>query len=147
MKKDKKKSFQIECKVVIGGKYGKIKGFNFYFQENERLKPFQRRKLLKLSDVYISNLIDEETRSGRIIEMMDKSLHQLDNSQTDEELQEHWNLIYDKYGMRIPQLERRWYRDNGIKDFGEVGGVSEPIKSTVVEYLKSKKGFKKVYDF
>ena len=97
--------------------------------------------------MYISNLIDEETRSGRTIEMIDKSLHQLDNSNTDEELQEHWNLIYDRYGMRIPQLERRWYRDNGIKDFGEVGGVSEPLNSKVVEYLNSKKGYKKVYDF
>ena len=132
---------------MIGGKYGKIKGFNFYFQENERLKPFQRRKLLELSEGYISNLIDDETRSGRTIEMIDKSLHQLDNSQTDEELQNHWNLIYDNYGMRIPQLERRWYRDNGIKDFGEVREVSEPINSVVVEYLNSKKGFKKVYDF
>ena len=134
-------------KVVKGGKYGKIKGFNFYFQENERLKPFQRKKLLELSEGYISNLIDEESQFGRSVDLIDKCLVQLDNSLSDEELKEYWNLIYDRYGMRIPQMERRWYRDNEIPDIGEVGGVSEPINSKVVEYLNSKKGFKKVYDF
>jgi hypothetical protein len=93
--------------IVIGGKYGKIKGFNFYFQKNERLKPFQKKKLLELSEGYISNLIDEEMRFRTPLEMIDTNLQYLDSSHTDLELMEIWNGIYDKYGCRIPQLEGR----------------------------------------
>lgn len=102
---------------------------------------------MELSEGYISKLIDEETQFSRSIEMIDNSFVFLDSTHTDEELKGQWNLIYEKYGMRIPQMERRWYRDNEIPDIGEIGEVSEPINNRVVEYLNSKKGFKKVYDF
>jgi hypothetical protein len=102
---------------------------------------------LELSEDYISTLFGEETQFGTSPDKVDKIIQYLDSTHTDGELQEYWNSIYDKYGMRIPQMERRWYRDNEIPDIGEVGGVSEPINCKVVEYLNSKKGFKKIYDF
>jgi hypothetical protein len=56
-------------------------------------------------------------RFGTPLEMIDTNLQYLDSSHTDLEFKEIWNGIYDKWGCRIPQLEGRWYRDNGVKDF------------------------------
>jgi hypothetical protein len=92
---------------------------------------------LELSEGYISKLIDEETQFGTPLEQIDSNLTQLDSSLTDLELMEIWNGIYEGYGMRIPQLEKRWYRDNGIRDFGEEGDDSEPIDGKIEEFLNS----------
>jgi hypothetical protein len=92
-----------------------------------------------LSDGYISNLIDEETQFGTPLELIDKNLQFLDSSHSDLELMEIWNGIFDSYGFRIPKLEERWYRDNGIKDFGEKDESSEPIGGKIDEFLKMKK--------
>ena len=93
---------------------------------------------MELSEGYISNLIDEEMRFGTPLEMIDSDLQFLDSSNTDLELKEVWNGIYDKYGCRIPQLEDRWCRDNGVKDFGEEGECSEPMGERIEGFLKSR---------
>ena len=110
------------------------------------MKPFQRRKILELSEGYISELIDEEMRFGTPIEMIDKELIHLDSSLTDLELMEIWNTIYDEYGMRIPQLQNRWFRDNGIKDFGEENDDSEPMGGTIEEFFNSMRNKNQIID-
>ena len=107
-------SEKIKRKNIKGGRFGKVKGFNFYIQPNEKLKPCERRKLLRLSDVYISNLIDSFTNVGVKVEKIQITLNHLDPQNTDLELVEEWNLIYDSYGCQIPQLKDRWERDNGL---------------------------------
>lgn len=99
-----------------------------------------------MSEGYISNLIDEETQFGTPLERIDKDLLHLDYSHTDSEIVEMWNGIYERYGMRIPQLEERWYRDNGIKDFGEENEVSEPMGGTVEEFLNSRRSINGIID-
>jgi hypothetical protein len=92
-----------------------------------------------LSEGYISNLIDEETRFGTPLEMIDKELQHLDSSHTDLELMEVWNRIYDKWGCRIPQLEERWCRDNGIGDFGDEDESSEPMGEKIENFLNERR--------
>ena len=67
-----------------------------------------------LSDEYISNLIDSLNNVGVNVEKILITLNHLDPQNTDLELVEEWNLIYDLYGCQIPQLKERWERDNGI---------------------------------
>ena len=95
--------------------------------------------MLELSEGYISKLIDEETQFGTPLEGIDKDLLHLDSSHTDLELTEIWNRMYDRYGMRIPQLGERGYRDNGITNFGEEVEVSEPMGGTITEFLNSRR--------
>lgn len=102
---------------------------------------------MSVSEGYISKLIDEETQFGTPLEMIDKDLTHLDSSFTDLELMEIWNTIYDKYGMRIPQLQNRWFRDNRIKDFGEEYEDSEPIGGTIEGFLNRKKSDYELIDF
>ena len=99
-----------------------------------------------MSEGFISKLIDEETQFGTSLEGIDTNLTYLDSSHTDSEIVEMWNRIYDRYGMRIPQLEERWYRDNGIKDFGDEDESSEPMSGTVVEFLNSRRSKKEISD-
>ena len=94
---------------------------------------------MELSEGYISNLIDEEMRFGIPLEMIDTNLQYLDSSHTDLELKEIWNGIYDKWGCRIPQLEGRWCRDNGIGDFGDEYDCSEPMGERIEEFLNSRR--------
>lgn len=101
---------------------------------------------MSVGEGYISKLIDEGTQFGTPMEMIDKELTHLDSSLTDLELMEIWNTIYDKYGMRIPQLQNRWFRDNGIKDFGEENEVSEPMGGKVKEFLNRNKSKNELMD-
>lgn len=107
-------SEKIKRKNIKGGRFGKVKGFNFYIQPNEKLKPCERRKLLRLSEDYISNLIDKKTKGGSSIDKLLIKINHLDSKNTDLELLEEWNLIYDLYGCQIPQLKDSWERDNGL---------------------------------
>lgn len=67
-----------------------------------------------LSDVYISNLCDSFSNVGVNVEKTLITLNHLDPQQTDLELVEEWNLVYDLYGCQIPQLKERWERENGL---------------------------------
>ena len=95
-----------------GGKYGKVKGFDFYVQPNEKLKPFQRRELLTKSEDFISRIINEETMNGIKLDSIDKNIQHLDSNNKDSELIEIWNNFYDKYGCRLPQFKDKWEREN-----------------------------------
>jgi hypothetical protein len=63
----------------------------------------------------------------------------LDSSFTDLELLEIWNPIYEEFRCRIPQLEGRWCRDNGIGDFGDEDESSEPMGERIEEFLNSRR--------
>jgi hypothetical protein len=78
-------------------------------------------------------------RFGIPLEMLDTNLQYLDSSHTDLELKEIWNGIYDKWGCRILQLEERWCRDNGIKDFGEEDESSEPMGERIEEFFNNRR--------
>jgi hypothetical protein len=123
----------------------KFYGFNFYIQCNEKLSKTDRGTLLTNSKNYLgliyhsSSLSTEEKQRRGLVSELDSSL-------TDLELLEIWNPIYEEFGCRIPQLEERWYRDNGVKDFGEEGECSEPMGGTVVEFLNSRKSKNEISD-
>jgi DNA primase catalytic subunit len=126
---------------VVGGRYGKVKGFNFYVQKNERLKPFERRKLLSQSEILISNLIDEETKRKGCLENINKNITLLDSSYSDEELVETWNKIYDEYGIRFERFRTNWERDNigKIKDFGDKKDESKSFNPLKINWILNRK--------
>tara|TARA_R110002111_G_scaffold180643_1_gene246260 strand:+ start:1877 stop:2284 length:408 start_codon:yes stop_codon:yes gene_type:complete len=126
---------------VVGGRYGKVKGFNFYVQKNERLKPFERKKLLEQSEILISNLIDEETKRKGSLENINKNITLLDSSYSDEELLETWNKIYDEYGNRFERFRTKWERDNlgTIKDFGDKKDESKSFNPLKINWIKNRK--------
>ena len=92
-----------------------------------------------MSEGYISYLIDEGSRFGTPIEMIDTQLQFLDSSHDDLELMEVWNRIYDKYGCRISDFMERWNRDNGIKDCGDEDESSEPMGEKIESFLKKRR--------
>lgn len=108
-------------KYTKGGKNGKVNGFNFYVQSNDRMKPFQRRELLNKSEEYISRILDEESKNGLRVDSIDKKIQHLDSTLSDTELVQIWNSFYDEYGCRIPEFKEKWERENigVIKDLGD----------------------------
>ena len=68
---------------------------------DEKLKPYQRKKLLEESGVLIGSLIDEELINRKPLDTLDKNITFLDPSLTDLELMVIWNNIYDIYGCRM----------------------------------------------
>ena len=133
---------------MVGGRCGKIKGFNFYIQKNQKLKPFQRRKLLSQSEVLISQLIDEETKRMGSIENVNKNISFLDSFLSDLELKEIWNKMYDEYGYRFDRFKDKWERENFgiIKDFGDKKDESKSFTPLKIDWVERRKNKTKVYD-
>jgi len=110
--------------------------------KNEKLKPFQRRKLLEKSDVHISNLIDKEVGISGNLDSVDKTIQHLDPSLSDMELMEIWNLIYDKHGCRIPDFREKWEREFLMEECTIPDEVDQNINSLELpDFLKRKKDF------
>ncbi len=128
-------------KYVVGGRYGKVKGFNFYLQDRERLKPFQRRKLLDESENLISLLINEEFEKLKDYSKIDTILTFLDSELTDLELLEIWNDIYVRYGFRMSPFRDKWEREmiGTLKDIGGEVGESKPFKPIKIDWLEKRK--------
>ena len=105
---------------MIGGRFGKVNGFNFYFQKNEKLKPCERRKLLSESDSLISKLLEEEVDRMGSVENVNTNISFLDSSHSDMELKEIWNTIYNEYGFRFDRFKDKWEKEflGVFKDFG-----------------------------
>lgn len=95
LKKDKKKR-----KYTKGGVGGKVKGLNYYIQSNGKLKQRERKDLLEKSEVYMLPITGSE----------------LDPSLTDIELLNQWNEFFDGNGMRYPEFEDQWFKENPIPD-------------------------------
>lgn len=133
---------------MVGGRRGKVKGFNFYLQKNERFKPFERRKLLSQSEDLITQLIDEETKMVGSVERINKNISFLDCSLTDLELREIWNNLYDEYGCRFEQFKDKWFRENVgvIKDFGNKKDESKSFTPLKIDWVEKRKKKIKLYD-
>ena len=133
---------------MVGGRYGKVEGFNFYFQKNDRLKPFQRRKLLTESEQLITELIDEEVNRKGTIENIDKTITQLDPSHCDLELMETWNNLYQNYGYRFDRFKEKWERDSfgNLKDFGNKNDEIKSVNPLKVDWIEKRRNKIKFYD-
>lgn len=95
LRKDKKKR-----RYTKGGFGGKVKGLNYYIQSNGKLKRRERKELLEKSEVYMLPVTGSE----------------LDPSLTDIELLNQWNEFFDGNGMRYPEFEDQWFKENPIPD-------------------------------
>jgi len=117
------KKEKVKKKYVKGGKYGKVKGLNYYIQSNGKLKKKDRESLLRLSEDYMTLILGTE----------------LDSSLSDIELIEEWNQFFDQHGMRFPEFEERWFRENPIPDeIQKEPSNSENKKIELPDFLKQK---------
>ena len=135
-------------KYVVGGRCGKVKGFNFYLQKNEKFKPFERRKLLSQSEDLITQLIDEETKRMGSIENINKDISVLDCSLSDLELKEIWNNLYDEYGYRFDRFKDKWEREKFgvIKDFGNKKDELKSFTPLKIDWIEKRNKKVKLYD-
>jgi len=133
---------------VVGGRYGKVEGFNFYFQKNDRLKPVQRRKLLTESESLISQLVDEEVNRMGSIENIDKSITHLDPTDSDLELIETWNNLYQNYGNRFSRFKDEWEKDlfGNLKDFGDKKDETKSFNPLRIDWIEKRKEKIKICD-
>jgi hypothetical protein len=119
-----------------------VKGFNFYLQPNEKLKPCERRKFLEKSEDYIGQLLIEDLQMGIPVEVSLLTKTHLDPSLTDLELLEIWNDMYDSFGCRIPDLRKRHERDSGLYSKNIIKNDSESdfvINPKVSDWLNRRK--------
>lgn len=130
---------------IVGGRNGKVKGFNFFIYE-EKLKPYQRRKLFKESEDLIDSLINEELKMVYSLDKVDKTLSHLDPSLTDLEIMGSWNEIYDKYGCRMIPFKDKIERGMILqfnKEQKKEGGKNEVVngvsKNKLTEFLRKRK--------
>ena len=91
---DPLKKETIRKPYVRGGKGGKVKGFGYYIQPNEKLKKRERKELIRLGELYMGPI-----NSG-----------ELDSSLTDGEIVDEWNRFFDEYGYRFPEFEEEWLK-------------------------------------
>jgi hypothetical protein len=84
-----------------GGKWGKLKGFDFYLRYEDRLRPNQRKIFLERSEDYISQIN---------LNSINKIPH-MDSGMSDRELVDVWNEIYDKWGFLIEGFRDKWIKE------------------------------------
>lgn len=83
------------------GKWGKLKGFDYYLRSEGKLRPNQRIDFLTKSEGYIS-LINE---------MLTDKIPYMDSKLSDIELMEIWNEIWDKWGCVIDEFKDKWLKE------------------------------------
>ena len=111
----------------------KFKGFNFYIQCNEKLSRSNRDRLLRESEVHLNEVtsslpqtIEEQIRMGVIDE--------LDSTQTDFELLDQWNGMYEEYGYLMSEFSEQWEKEK----MGTIPPQKTPsIVQTMVERIES----------
>lgn len=111
----------------------KFKGFNFYIQCNEKLSRSNRDRLLKESEVHLNEVtsslpqtIEEQIRMGVIDE--------LDSTQTDFELLQQWNGMYEEYGYLMSEFSEQWEKEK----MGTIPPQKNPsIVQTMMERIES----------
>ncbi len=132
-----KKEKSQKRKYVKGGVGGKVFGFDFYPQ-NDKLYPKQRKILLKKSEDYIQQIIDEQNkyRGGNIQNVDIVTLTHLDSSLTDLENIETWNNFFQKYGMRFPEFEEKWMK---LFDVNPKQTEEELFNEEDYEFVKKKR--------
>jgi hypothetical protein len=91
------------------GKWGKLKGFEYYLRSENKLRPNQRTDFLIKSEEYI----------GMINQISTFQYPYMDSSMSDIELMEMWNDIYHQWGWVIGEFKNRWIAEklsNGNRD-------------------------------
>lgn len=113
-KKLVKKFYDIEIpvkkrKYTKGGQYGKVLGFNFYIQKNEKITKKQREILLTEGHAYVNEIIGKLCPFGSSIDDIVKDIPgSMDPAFSDLELINFWNYMYDKYGYYIYDFAQQW---------------------------------------
>lgn len=117
------KKEKVKRGYVKGGKNGKVKGFNYYIQPTGKLIKREREELLKKSEEYMTITVGKE----------------LDSSLSDIELVDEWNEFFDKHGMRFPEFEDSWFRENPIPDeMKKESDDKESVKIELPDIVKKK---------
>jgi hypothetical protein len=94
------------------GKWGKLKGFEYYLRSENKLRPNQREDFLIKSEGYI----------GMINEISTTQYPYMDSSMSDIELMEMWNDIYHQWGWVIAEFRDRWIKEK--LNSGNADGVN-----------------------
>jgi hypothetical protein len=84
-----------------GGKYGKLKGFDYYLRNEGKLRPNQRRDFLIKSEDYIS----------KINQISTTNFPYMDTNMSDLELLEMWNEIWWGWGWVIDEFKDKWFKE------------------------------------
>lgn len=88
-------------KYSKGGKYGKLKGFDYYLRYENKLRPNQRTDFLLRCEEYINK-----------INMMSKDkFPHMDSNMSDLELMEIWNDIWWTWGWAIDEFKDKWLKE------------------------------------
>ena len=111
----------------------KFKGFNFYIQANEKLSKKNRKRLLlesenHLGDVYHSINLSTEQKINLGLTA------ELDSKNTDIELLDDWNHMYDNYGYLMSAFRKNWEKEK----IGKTPPVKEPsIVQSIISRIES----------
>jgi len=93
----------------------KFKGYNFYIQCNEKLSKKNREELLKTSPIYLGEVFSSLPFSTEKM-IRDGLTDELDPKQTDFELLDQWNFMYDSFGYLMSRFKNQWERER-IKSY------------------------------
>lgn len=132
---DREKFKKPKRKFVKGGKFGKLKGFNFYLNHREKLQPSQRKKFLERSESIVSKLNYDLSPKFHSLDKIGYP----DSTYDDIELVNYWNSIYDSFGYLMDEFKEKWNREFiKINDIGDKyqNENSSPPKSP--QFLKYK---------
>jgi hypothetical protein len=95
------------------GKWGKLKGFEYYLRSENKIRPNQREDFLIKSEGYI----------GIINEISTTQYPYMDSSMSDIELMEIWNDIYHQWGWAIDEFRDRWVKEKLTIETVHKGGL------------------------
>ena len=111
----------------------KFKGFNFYIQGNEKLSKKNRKRLLLESENHLGEVyhsINLSTEQKINLGLTDE----LDSKNTDIELLDQWNHMYDNYGYLMSEFRKNWEKEK----IGKTPPLKEPsIIQTLISKIES----------
>lgn len=125
---------KIKRSYVKGGIGGKVLGFNFYIQRNEKLLKKQRRILLEKGSDYISE-VKNKYNNHLLISNLDPIFN-------DFELMETWNQFYIQYGGLIPEFKSD-FENKLLKDYEKEYSKYEDVNKKDITPLKIEFSFNK----
>jgi hypothetical protein len=91
---------KVKRSYVKGSLGGKANGLNLYIQKNDKLTKKDRNKLLKLSEIYISNF-NQNLPISQHYNYLDPSLSDIENLEI-------WNNFFQSVGYYFEDLRKRW---------------------------------------
>jgi hypothetical protein len=128
------KTKEVKREYVKGGKGGKVLGFNFYIQRNEKLLKKQRKILIEKGSDYISE-VENKYNSHLLISNLDPKFNDL-------ELMETWNQFYIQYGILIPEFKTE-IENRLSKEYEKEYSKYEDVNKKDITPLKIEFGFNK----